>query len=193
MSPEDEHAIAKAMRAARERARGYADFFGWATDRDLEEQAVAGHLAASLNANGALSFSEIKIRGRGNDPPDLEAMDSSGNRVAIEVTELVDGEAIKAYKAGRHCDWAEWNKPKFLASLTSLLEAKNARFPKLKDGPYSGGYVVLVFTDEPELQHYAINGFLTGHTFLGLNHVHRAILLLSYDPTLGQCPYFELI
>ncbi len=193
MSPEEEHAIAEAMRAAREKARGYADFFGWATNRDLEEQAIAGHLATTLKASGVPFFSEIKIRGRGNDPPDLEAIDSNGKRVAIEVTELVDGKAIQAYKAGRHYDWAEWTKPKFLASLTSLLEAKNARFLKLKDGPYSGGYIVLVFTDELELQNSTVETFLTSHTFLGLNYVHRAILLLSYDPNIGRCPYFELL
>jgi hypothetical protein len=193
MSSEDEHAIAEAMRAAREKARGYADFFGWAINRDIEEQAVAGHLVASLRASGVPSFFEIKIRGRGNDPPDLEAVDPDGKRVAIEVTELVDSEAIKAYKEGRHYDWAEWNQSKFLASLTSLLEAKNARFPKLKESPYSGGYVVLIFTDEPELRYSTVKTFLAGHAFQGLNHVHRAFLLLSYDPSIGWCPYFELV
>ncbi len=193
MSPEDEHAIAEAMRAARDRSRGYASFFEWATDRDLEEQSVAGHLAASLAANGAPSFSEIAIRGRGNDPPDLEAIDANGNRVAIEVTELVDGKSIQAFKAGRHYDWAEWDQVKFLESITGLLKEKNARFPKLKGGPYAGGYVVLVFTDEPELQRSTVEAYLSEHKFEGLNHVHRAILLLSYDPATRQCPYFELI
>lgn len=193
MSPEDEYAIAEAMKAAREKSRGYAGFFEWATDRDLEEQAVAGHLAASLSANGAPSFSEISARGRGNDPPDLEASDASGKKVAIEVTELVDGRSIQAFKAGRHYDWAEWDRVKFLESIARLLKEKNARFPKLKGGPYDGGYVVLVFTDEPELQRSMVEAYLAEHTFQGLNHLHRAILLLSYDPATRQCPYFELI
>jgi hypothetical protein len=193
MSPEDEAAIYQAMRAAREAARGYADFFGWATDRDLEEQHVAGLLAESLRASGALLFSKIKRRGRGSDPPDLEAFDAAGNRVAIEVTELVDGLAIQAYKAGRPYDWAEWDRDKFLSSLSGLLEAKNARFPKLKDGPYAGGYIVLTFTDEPELSRSTVESFLAGHIFTGLENVQRAFLLLSYDPAIGRCPYFELV
>lgn len=193
MSPEDEHAIAEAMRAAREKSRGYAGFFEWSTDRDLEEQGVAGHLAEALDANGAPSFSEIAIRGRGHDPPDLEAIDASGKRVAIEVTELVDGKSIQAFKAGRHFDWAKWDQVKFLISITHLLKEKSARFPKLKGGPYDGGYVVLVFTDEPELQRSTAERYLAGHTFQGLGSVNRAILLLSYDPSIGQCPYFELI
>lgn len=75
----------------------------------------------------------------------------------------------------------------------SLLEAKNARFPKLKDGPCPGGYMVLVFTDEPELQRATVERFLAEHTFPPLPNVNRAILLLSYDPGLGRCPYFELV
>ena len=100
MSTEEERAIAERMRAAREAARGYADFFGWPTNRDLEEQAIAGHLVASLKANGVPFFSEIKMRGRGNDPPDLEAIDAEGRRIAIEVTELVDGKAFSHTKLG---------------------------------------------------------------------------------------------
>lgn len=193
MSPEGEREIYEAMRAAREAARGYADFFGWAPDRDLEEQSIVGHLAESLEATDVAGFTEIKRRGRGNDPPDVEAVDGDGRRLAIEVTELVDGNAIKAFKAGRHYDWAEWTQTKFLSSLMSLLEAKNARFPKLKDGPYPGGYMVLVFTDEPELQRATVERFLAEHTFPPLPNVNRAILLLSYDPGLGRCPYFELV
>lgn len=186
------------MRAARKRARGYADFFGWATNRDLEEQSIAAHFAKSLEANDALFFSQIKIRGRGNDPPDLDALDHLGQRIAIEVTELVDGKGIEAFKAGRHYDWAGWDKTKFLSSLISLLHAKNRCFARLKDGPYPGGYLVLIFTDEPELQRDTVETFLAGHSFSGhsfsqVENVDKAILLLSYDPTVGRCPYFELI
>lgn len=193
MSPEDERAIADALRTARAKARGYADFFGWALDRDLEEQSVAGHLAHSLEADGSLFFSSIKIRGRGSDPPDLEAIDHEGKRLAIEVTELVDGKAIEAHKAGCPYYWAEWERTKFLSSLTSLLVAKNARFSKLKDGPYPGGYLVIIFSDEPELQRHTVKDFLKGYTFSGLDNVQRAILLLSYDPSLNRCPHFELV
>ena len=193
MSPEAEHAISKAMLAAQKNSRGYACFFEWAADRAIEEQGVAAYLAATLDLTGAPSFSEIAIRGRGNDPPDLEALDANGQRVAIEVTELVDGKSIQAFKAGRHYDWAAWDKVKFLESITHLLNEKNARFQKLKGGPYNGGYVVLVFTAEPDLQRSKVESYLAGHTFHGINAVHRAILLLSYDPSIGRCPYFELI
>lgn len=192
MSPDDQIEISDAIRAAIRRARGYADFFGWATNRDLEEQGVVTSLAESMEADNSLFFSSIAMRGRGNDPPDLEALDSSGNRIAFEVTELVDGEAIQAFKSGRHYDYAEWNREKFLANLGALLVAKNDRFHKLKGAPYPGGYVVVVFTDEPELPRTTVEAWLQAQTFPGLGNVHRAFLLLSYDPAVERCPHFEL-
>lgn len=192
MSPEDESEIAGHIRAAIRKARGYADFFGWATDRDLEEWGVLTSLAESLDATGALFFRHITRRGRGNDPPDLEALDLSGRRVAFEITELVDGEAIQAYKAGRHYDWGEWTQDKFIANLSALLAAKDRRFSKLRDPPYPGGYVVVVFSDEPDLPPAKVEALLRGHNFSGLVNVDRAFLLLSYDPSTHRCPYFEI-
>jgi hypothetical protein len=194
MSPEDQEAINAAISESIRRRRGYADFFGWPPDRDLEEKGVAGLLAESLKAEGALFFSTIAIRGRGNDPPDLEALDKDGNRIAIEVTELVDGDAIRASKNGSRRGLAAWTRARFLSTLGDLLSAKNARFPDLKGAPYPGGYVVVVFTDETFLRRPTVEAYLRGHAFSGLADIDRAFLLLSYDPdpAFQRCPCFEL-
>lgn len=192
MSSEQLSQISAEIRAAIRRARGYADFFGWATNRDLEEQGVITSLAESMDAEGALFFSQISLRGRGNDPPDLEARAKNGNRIAFEVTELVDGDAIKAFKGGRPFDSAEWDKAKFIGTLEGLLVAKNNRFEKLKGGPYTGGYVVVIFTGEPELPRLKVAKFLENHVFAGPPNISRAFLLLSYDPSIERCPHFEL-
>ncbi|MBC7945566.1 MAG: hypothetical protein H7X91_09975 [Burkholderiales bacterium] len=191
MTSHDEAEIVDLMRAARAKARGYADFFLWSTDRDIEEWGVITSLAESLQLDGALFFSQLRRRGRPNDPPDCEALGSSG-RIAIEVTELVDEDAIRAYKRGNSYSWADWTKEKFLSSLSALIASKDQRFPLLKEPPYEGGYVVIVHTDEPMLPFGAVNRFLTGHSFEKPKHVDRAFLLLSYDPALQRCPYFEL-
>ena len=135
MTSDDEEEIVALMRAERAKARGYADFFGWKTDRDLEEWGVVSSLAASLESDKALFFTCLKVRGRPNDPPDCEALSQNGVRIAIEVTELVDGDAIRAFKEGRIYEWANWTKEKFLSVLYQRLTEKNARFPKLKDPP----------------------------------------------------------
>ncbi len=192
MNDIDEKEVIAKLRAARDKARGYADFFGWAIDRDLEEWGVVCSLAESLEADNALFFSDLKSRGRPNDPPDCEARTPDGARVAIEVTELVDGKAIEAYKAGRVFDWAEWPKKKFRSVLQERISKKGERFPELKDQPYEGGYVIVVHSDEPELSRIAVAEFLSDFQLEKPSHVDRAFLVLSYDPAVERWPYFEL-
>ncbi len=192
MTEEDEEEILAQIHAANAKRRGYADFFSWPINRDLEEWGVCSQWSESLAASGELFFSGLKARGRPNDPPDLEALHQSGGRLAIEVTELVDGDAIRAFRAGRTYHWAEWSKEKFLSSLEERVLVKDRRFPELKEPPYDGGYVVLVHTDEPELSRTAVQGYVLNHRFKKPQYVARAFLLLSYDPTVSHYPYFEL-
>lgn len=192
MTPDDEAEILALMRAARKRSRGYADFFGWAIDRDLEESGVISSLVESMAAEATLFYGNVKSRRRPNDPPDCEATDSCGARVAIEVTELGDSEAIRAYKEGRFYEWAEWPRDKFISSLAERIDAKDRRYPFLKDPPYEGGYIVVVHTDEPELTRSTVREYLKDHGIPRPQHISRVILVLSYDPAIQRCPYFEV-
>lgn len=192
MTPEDEIEIVQLMREARLKSRGYASFFGWSIDREQEELGAAKALAESLELDGKLFFHDLKIRGSGNDPPDLEALSVSGERIAFELTELVDGAAIQAYKDGKVHDWATWDRKKFIDLVSSLLANKATRFSKLKGSPYPGGYVIVIFTDEPSLTTQAVENYLKGHIFCNAPDISGSYLVLSYDPALGRCPYFNL-
>lgn len=192
MTPEERSEIVAQILAASEKSRGYASFFEWAIDKDIAEWGVVVALAESMEMDGALFFRELKRRGRGNDPPDCEALNHDGERVAIEVTELVDPDAIRAYKKGQGSEWVEWSKDQFLVRLATLIAGKDKRYPSLKEPPYAGGYVVVVHTDETMLQWDMVEEFLAGHMFEKPKHVDGAFLLVSYHPSVGRCPYFEL-
>lgn len=192
MTPEDEAEIVAHMRAARARRRGYADFFGWSSDRTLEEWGAVTALHESLVRDGKLFFQAIKRRERGRDPPDCEAIDAGGKRIAIEVSELVSEKAIEAFRIGDSSAWAEWPRAEFLVSLNERLARKSSRKASLKDGPYEGGYVIVIFTDEPMLNLTTVRSYLAGQVFGNLGAVSRAFLLLSYDPAISGYPYFEL-
>jgi len=190
---QDEHSeILRIVKAARAKARGYSDFFGWPPDRDLEERGVVDLLLESLTVDGTNFFKDVSSRGRGNDPPDCDAIDFEGNRIAIEVTELVDPAAIRAYKQGHQYCWADWTRESFTAAIDERLTAKDRRFAALKDAPYPGGYIVIIHTDEPLLLADTVARHLTGHTLRPAGNVTRAFLLLSYDPHRRRYPYFEL-
>lgn len=178
--------------AAMGKGRGYADFFGWPPDRNLEELSVVEFLVDSMARHGSPQFCCAKSRGRGNDPPDVEAIDSTGARIAIEVTELVDGQAIRASKQGRAVDWTPWDQRKFLARLQELISAKDEKYVQLKDGPYDGGYVVIVFTDEPMLPRRTVEEYLRASRLTRPTHIRDVFLLLSYDPAVASCPYYPL-
>jgi hypothetical protein len=191
MTPEEKE-IAELMRVAREKARGYADHFGWAIDRTIEEWGVVTALAESLENENINLFNNIKRRGRQNDPPDCEALDVDGRRIAIEVTELVNGKAIQAYKAGAIYEWADWDKNSFMDSLSRLIKRKDSRYTELKEPPYTGGYVVVIFTDEPMLNHLTVDSYLEGYKIDRPKYISRAFLLLGYDPGIKRCQYYEL-
>jgi hypothetical protein len=180
------------MREARKKDRGYANFFHWSIDRDLEELGVVQYLLESLERAGNVPFTEIASRGRGEDPPDCEARNVSGQRVAIEVTELVNGEAIASFKKGDRYAWASWPREEFLAALTTLIQNKDKRFPKLKGAPYPGGYVVVVHCDESELSAAQVVAFMEGAAGIACSYITQAYMLLSYDPKLECCPHFLL-
>jgi hypothetical protein len=194
MIPENDDAeMLAAMKVAMEKSRGYADFFGWPLDRDLEEAGVLDSLVESMNLDGVAFYSALKSRGRPNDPPDCEGRDATGSRVAIEITELVDHAAIHAVKkGGSKPHWRSWTKADFLRELACRIDAKDQRYPHLKEPPYPGGYVIVIHTDEPMLSRSAVQGYLEDSRFPKPQHVSRALLLLSYDPSIQRCPYFEL-
>ncbi|WP_252275592.1 hypothetical protein [Pseudomonas subflava] len=192
MTTEEDKELLEIIREARNKARGYADFFGWGADRDIEEWGVVTSLVESLKADGVTLFTSLERRGRPNDPPDCEALDTDGNRVAIEVTELVDGKAIQAYKAGKIYEWADWDQDKFTSSLEALISRKDSRFNELKGAPYEGGYVIVIFTDEPILNRIAVESFLRGCNIKKPKNITRTFLLVSYDPSIKKCPYYEL-
>jgi hypothetical protein len=147
-TPEEKQLIAR-IKEAISRSRGYADYFSWPLDRDLEEYGIVQIFSDSLDAKGQLFFEResLRGRGRGNDPPDCEAEDLNGNRVGIEVTELVDPVAIENLKNTGVYEWAEWGRTKIVRAIDERLAAKDNP-ATIKGGPYTH-YVVIIHTDVP--------------------------------------------
>jgi hypothetical protein len=181
--------------------RDHASYFNWNADRDLEELGVIQELWSSLQASGGTFFKDFSLRGRGNDPPDLEAMTLDGKKLAIEVTELVDGQAIqrdKFLKKQTEPTWRDWlsvavawNDTSVISELQRLITAKDGKFNKLLGGPYPGGYCVVIFTDEPDLSPEKLQEVLRDTTF-EVEYISRCFLLIGYQPFQKQLTYIDL-
>lgn len=171
--------------------RGYSDFFTWPVDRQLEEWAIAEALKESLEKSNAAFFNSLIARGRGNDPPDCEALLLGGGKLGIEVTELVDPKAILAFKNGDTLQQAEWDETKLVDALSQRLKVKDIAIANVKGGPYDL-YVLLIHTDEPMLDYDYLNPLLSGVKFPACQLINRAFLLMSFDKKYQSCPYIEL-
>lgn len=170
--------------------RRYADYF----ERDqkaLKEQYVVQCLLHALPPAVRPSITRLHARGDGRDPPDCEAIQRCGRRIAYEVTELVDQAAIQR-NIHRHdpYDHAEWNRDKLLCLLSRRLRIKDRpRF--LHGGPYHK-YVLVVHTDEPRLDYRCLRRLLRGVHFGNMRLIDEAWLLVSYDKGWGCCPALPL-
>jgi hypothetical protein len=188
-TPSIEHAdIIRIIEDASRRLRRYASFFHW-PQREVSEWGVATAFVEAAQAEPGMPFRDVRSRTRGEDPPDCEALDAQGRSIALEVTELVDGDAIAQSRPTSAVVSANWNRDRFLAQLQARLTEKDRKV--LNDGPYNE-YIVLVHTDEPLLAAETVEQWLSGHTFAAATQADRAYLLLSYDPRRTGYPYFRL-
>ncbi len=181
--------VLQLIRDANARRRGYADFYKWPLDRCLEEVEVARTMCDALSSAGQPLAHSVVSRDRGSDPPDCEGLSPDGKRIAIEVTELVDPAAIVATRSGTKYVWAQWDSAKLAAALQERLSSKDGC--KLKGGPYDL-YVVVIYTDEPELSLNAVKTLLGDKSVRITTRVDRAYLLLSYESSSRSRPYVEL-
>jgi hypothetical protein len=107
MNDEEHDHINRLLHEAAEKDRGYASFSNW-PDRDVKEVGWVSELFRSLQHVEHKSYSRLRSRGQGNDPPDCEAIDSEGRTIGIEVTELVDQSAVEKCNSERIYKSAEW-------------------------------------------------------------------------------------
>jgi hypothetical protein len=185
----DDNNASQDLDQTKQKKRGYSDFFGWPLDRQIEEWAIVDSLKESLEKANAGFFNSLIARGRGNDPPDCEAILIEGGKVGIEVTELVDPAAIVAYKNGNTGHLAEWSEHKLIKAIEERLDVKDAS--TLKGGPYDL-YMLVIHTDEPRLSFDYTHPILSKYPFKFYNLINRAFLLMSYDHKHQCCPYIEL-
>ncbi len=193
MDTEEEKEFIAQIKEAIAHTRGYADFFCWPPDRDLEEFGIVKEFCGSFEKNGQPFFNRdsVKGRGRGNDPPDCEAVDFLGNHIGIEVTELVDSTSIQTLKNTGVYEWAEWDSAKIVRVIDERLSAKD-KPAQVKGGPYVA-YFIIIHTDEPSLNVSYVTSVLEGVRFTKRKLIDRAFLFFSYDPELKMYPYVELV
>jgi hypothetical protein len=181
MSDEDD--VLRDLSDALARRRGYADGRSWPVDRQREERGIVEDFLSSAQSEPGAPFTGLRSLERGEDPPDCELRDSAGHLIGVEVTELVDADAIRGTRRDRSAPAAEWTATVLIDALARCLTRKDepSKLPKI----IYHEYFLIVHTNEPRLYVELADEWLRGHLFAKTELISRAFLLFDYHPTAG--------
>ena len=163
----------------------YAPFFEW-FDKGQKELGVVEELIESLNATKRTHLHTPQLYRP--DPPDCVCENAVGERVAIEVSEVVCERAAKLTAQG-HAVYRRWNDGELATHIAQLLFAKDAK--TFNGGPYAE-VVTCLFTDEPAISSEYASSQLDGAQFGVFKQLTSGFLLLSYDPATKSYPVVPL-
>ena len=181
-------AMVRASAAHEAKHRPHAGFFHSAS-MALSELNVAEAFAECAVSDDGAPF--LSLRSCDEDPPDCEALDRDGRRIALEVTDLVDGNAnrdAKKAKGGFHA--RRWSEASFQEQVQLRLVSKDGK--TLLNGPFAE-YIVLIACDEAFLDRNTVAAYASNLTLPTFQQINRAYLVLSYDPHMRTYPCFRLV
>jgi len=167
------------------KCRKYASHFTW-FDQRVEEKGVVRLLLESMEQAGDEVLHSLRtVR---DDPPDCVAKDATGRDVAIEVTEIVDEDAIRYNQKGTRVI-RDWKWEGVLEAIQDKIKDKDIKI--FKGGPYSRIWLV-IYTAEPDIISADFNPILQEHSFPPTDRIDEAFLLFSYNPSTRSYPYIRL-
>ena len=165
--------------------RKYASFFEY-NCKSTKEFGVGLQLIESLNAKWNLGLHDLQSSL--NDPPDLTWRSHENDLVAVEITELVSEEAIKANEKGNDV-YRAWSPSEVCNAIEKLLQRKDQR--KLRGDPFKG-YIVALHTDEMMICTKEMLTSISQMKFGSYRQITEAFLLASYDPIENGYPLVKL-
>jgi len=128
------------------RRRTYASYWEF-SDESARDKGIVARFVSSVGAD-VISIAPGTLHARGHDdPPDCEALATDGARVAFELSEIVDADAVRMHTQRRGLHFREFTQSEFRTLLNARLEAKVREEGELKGGPYARR-ILLLHTDE---------------------------------------------
>jgi hypothetical protein len=167
------------------RRRKYASYWDW-PDRDVKEIGVVRDLLEAMRERGDERYRQPDCVD--DQWPDCIVKDASGRNVAVEVTELVDEEAIKICQKGEGV-YRRWSDEDVTKKITAIMRAKDQ---KANHGGLYAKAVLVIFTDEFELTSPRLMPILERHLFPYLTNIEEVYVICSYERGPNTHPYTQL-
>jgi hypothetical protein len=168
------------------RMRRYAGFFEW-PEKAVKEYGIACQLIESLRALGDESLCDPRPFGE-SQAPDIVCSGSHGERIALEISELVCEESVRLNAQGQDVI-RSWEPTEVRQAVSERLASKDEK--TYFGGPYDQ-IMVCLHTDETFLTHDWVQNALRGISFGPYRQLSRAFLLFSYCPGQQGYPVIEL-
>ena len=172
-----------------EQSRKHDPYFTLSKDKQQNELEVAHLLNEELKNRGAKYFDSIVARDSGKDPPDCEAIGDDGERIGIEVTELVDEDSITSAISGKMIDQLLPKPSEVIEKVSAMIRRKDCAI--VKDGPYDL-YILIIYCDDPKFLAFDIHNELRNSRFGPTKLTDHAYFFQYYNPWKKCCPYYEL-
>jgi hypothetical protein len=178
---DDDDLIFEALKEAATALRQGGGFrFSAESYRQIEEREDARDALQAAQLN----FERLVHHGKGEDPPDCEAV-VDGDRWGIELTELLHQASLEQRVNGDGSAHHEWTREDFLAALRERIGRKDDP-STIKGGPYQR-YLLIIRTNEMYLWRERIQEFLAGEEF-ECARITDAYIALDYNPALRDYP-----
>jgi hypothetical protein len=166
-------------------SRMYASFFDWPR-KLVKEQGILRTFHEALLAAGENAFQSFTPSK--TDPPDCTAIDGGGDKVGIEITELVSEEAIRRNLDG-DAVYRDWEQEQVIEALECIIRRKDQKCSNVSG---FSRLLLLIHTDEPVIDYEVYQSVLENHAFQKPHRFDEVVLLFSYDPRRETYPYVRL-
>jgi hypothetical protein len=157
-------------------------------DRKVKEWDVVDELLMSMHAEGDRRYAK-KVEPVDDDWPDCVIQDSRGLEVGVEVTELVDQEAVEMCEKEKEKKvYRAWSDQEVREKIEQILAGKDR---KAHHRNLYSKLILVIHTDEFELTSPRLFPILDAAVFPRPRNIDEAYLICSYEPRLGY-PYRRL-
>jgi hypothetical protein len=144
-----------------------------------------------MHANGDGRYAQ-KVESVHDVWPDCVIGDSGGIQVGVEVTELVDQDAVEMCQRGMDV-YRDWSDQAIREKIAQILIKKDG---KAYHGNLYSKLILVIHNDEVDLPSFRLFPLLDPSHFPRPRNIDEAYLICSYEPTLGDdenpYPYIRL-
>lgn len=169
--------------------RKHASFFQW-HDKAIQEFGIAQDFVDQFEK---ICGEKVVHIARGSDPPDIIIRTEAEHSIGIEITELVDEDAIKFQIAGdaRYFERVvHWNDENIREKIIQIVQRKDRLCAKA--ALIYDELLLLIFTDEPKLRVNALMRATDGVQWPKTGAISQAYIIVGYDPSVGTKAVIQL-